>query len=164
MHGRAPIRQPAFSARYAACSIASGCMKLDTQGLQLVVEPDAPTTLDDLNLSPRGPVHPSPADWADFLLPDRFSDGKEDGRLLFDRARPDAHRYADHRKWMRSGCCFQGGTLKGVHGKLDYLRQLGVTTLWIGPIWKQRADLQTYHGYGIQNFLDVDPRFGTRPD
>ncbi|MBL8121090.1 MAG: alpha-amylase, partial [Anaerolineae bacterium] len=48
--------------------------------------------------------------------------------------------------------------------KLDYLKDLGVTTLWIGPIWKQRADLDTYHGYGIQNFLEIDPRFGTRQD
>jgi len=39
-----------------------------------------------------------------------------------------------------------------------------MSTLWIGPVWRQRADLETYHGYGIQNFLDVDPRFGTRQD
>lgn len=143
-------------------------MNRNTQGLQLVVEPNAPTTLDDLNLSPRGPVHPSPADWSDqvlyFLLPDRFSDGREHARPLFDRSNPDANRYRDHKQWMRSGCCFQGGTLKGVQSKLDYLRALGVTTLWVGPIWKQRKELQTYHGYGIQNFLDVDPRFGTRQD
>lgn len=50
----------------------------------------------------------------------------------------------------------------GIQSKLPYLARLGVTALWIGPVWKQRADLQTYHGYGIQDFLDVDPRFGTR--
>jgi glycosidase len=51
-----------------------------------------------------------------------------------------------------------------VRSKLDYLQGLGVTTLWINPPWRQRAELQTYHGYGIQNYLDIDPRFGTRQD
>ena len=41
---------------------------------------------------------------------------------------------------------------------------LGVTTLWIAPIFRQRVEIDTYHGYGIQNFLDIDPRFGTRDD
>jgi glycosidase len=65
---------------------------------------------------------------------------------------------------MASGKRFQGGTLKGIESKLDYLQTLGVTALWIGPIWRQRQDLETYHGYGIQNFLEIDPRFGTRQD
>ncbi len=65
---------------------------------------------------------------------------------------------------MAGGTRFQGGTIKGIQSKLDYLKGLGVTTLWVGPVWRQRADLQTYHGYGIQNFMDVDPRFGTRQD
>ena len=35
-----------------------------------------------------------------------------------------------------------------------------MTTLWINPPWRQRAELQTYHGYGIQNYLDIDPALG----
>ena len=35
-----------------------------------------------------------------------------------------------------------------------------MTTLWIGPVFKQRARLDTFHGYGVQDFLEVDPRFG----
>ncbi|MBX9670434.1 MAG: hypothetical protein K2X93_22730 [Candidatus Obscuribacterales bacterium] len=54
--------------------------------------------------------------------------------------------------------------IKGIASKLDYLQELGVSGLWINPPWKQRAELETYHGYGIQNFLDIDPRFGTRQD
>jgi glycosidase len=65
---------------------------------------------------------------------------------------------------MEAGKVFQGGTLKGIESKLDYLQGLGVTALWVGPVWRQRKDLETYHGYGIQNFLEVDPRFGTRQD
>ena len=132
------------------------------------IEPTAPTTLDNLNLTPRGPVHPSPEDWRDqtlyFLLPDRFSDGGEEKRPLFNPQNPTAHQHPDKAAWMAAAKVFQGGTLKGIQSKLDYLHTLGVTTLWIGPIWKQRTDMETYHGYAIQNFLDVDPRFGTRQD
>ena len=132
------------------------------------VEATSPTQLTQADLRPRGPVHPSPRDWRDqvlyFLLPDRFSDGGEDQRPMFDRSQPGQHRYQDLRDWMVSGRGFQGGNLRGIRGKLDYLQDLGVTTLWVGPVWKQRADLDTYHGYGIQNFLEVDPRFGSRQD
>ncbi|HEX8252154.1 MAG TPA: alpha-amylase family glycosyl hydrolase, partial [Thermoanaerobaculia bacterium] len=133
-----------------------------------LIEQDAPTRLADTNLDPRGRVEPSPADWRDqtfyFLLPDRFSDGRESTRPLFDRNDPQRFRTSDKRAWMHGGGVFQGGTLQGVRSKLPYLRDLGVTALWIGPVWRQRPDLETYHGYGIQNFLDVDRRFGTRQD
>jgi len=41
---------------------------------------------------------------------------------------------------------------------------LGVTALWVSPIFRQVAFEPSYHGYGIQNFLDVDPHFGTRAE
>ena len=59
---------------------------------------------------------------------------------------------------------FQGGTLAGVTSKLGYLHALGVTTVWLSPIFRQRGHLDTYHGYGVQDFLEVDPRFGSRDD
>jgi glycosidase len=98
------------------------------------------------------------------LLPDRFSDGREDERPMYDASQPDQYCAQDKAKWMAAGNRFTGGTLRGIRSKLDYLRELGITTLWVNPPWKQRADLETYHGYGIQNFLDIDPRFGTRQD
>jgi glycosidase len=98
------------------------------------------------------------------LLPDRFSDGREMQRPMFDRTHPEQFRASSKAAWMTAGNKFNGGTLRGIETKLDYLQNLGVTTLWINPPWKQRIDLQTYHGYGIQNFLDIDPRFGTRQD
>jgi len=45
---------------------------------------------------------------------------------------------------------------------LAYLAGLGVTTLWIGPVFRQRVVRDDYHGYAIQDFLDVEPRLGTR--
>lgn len=41
---------------------------------------------------------------------------------------------------------------------------MGITALWVGPIFKQVAWLETYHGYGVQDFLNIDPRFSTRED
>ncbi len=114
---------------------------------------------------------PSPASWQDqvfyFLLPDRFSNGQETNTNLLDRsnvaaARPSWFRF-DH--WAQSGGeRWQGGNLKGIESKLDYLSRLGVTVLWIAPVFKQRGHLDTYHGYGIQDFLEVGPHFGTRKD
>jgi glycosidase len=136
--------------------------------MPLAVELSAPSQLALADLKPRGRVYPSPNDWRDqvlyFFLPDRFSDGGEGQRPLFDRTRPGQFRAPDKGEWMAAGKRFQGGTLKGITSKLDYLQGLGVTALWIGPIWRQRPDLETYHGYGIQNFLEIDPRFGTRQD
>jgi glycosidase len=132
------------------------------------IEKQAPTRLADIDLTPRGRVFPSPISWRDQifyqLLPDRFSDGKEDTRPIFDPSNPHEYRAEDRGAWMAAGNRFTGGTLKGIQSKLDYLQDLGVTALWINPPWKQRIDLQTYHGYGIQNFLDIDPHFGTRQD
>jgi glycosidase len=44
------------------------------------------------------------------------------------------------------------------------LKRLGVTAVWVSPIFKQVSFKETYHGYGIQNFLEVDPHFGTKDD
>ena len=133
-----------------------------------LIEGKSPQKLSNLDLTPSGRVYKSPATWRDqilyFLLPDRFSDGEEGTRPKFERTRPTEFKTDNPAEWMEGGTKFQGGTIKGIKTKLDYLQNLGVTTLWIGPIWKQRTDLETYHGYGIQNFLEVDPRFGTRQD
>ena len=130
----------------------------------------------DVALPRRKPYHPSPADWRDevlyFLLVDRFSDGQESNRPVLDRknrgaARPQGRDGLSWRwdRWAESGAFrWQGGTLKGVKSKLGYLKRLGVSTIWLSPVFKQRGHLDTFHGYGIQHFLDVDPHFGTRKD
>jgi hypothetical protein len=122
---------------------------------------------------------PSPAAWEDqvlyFLLLDRFSDGNEKDGYRDDADRPvqdgstplyrpeDSGR-VDYDVWFRAGGGWQGGTLKGLKSKLGYLRRLGITALWVSPVFRQVAFEPSYHGYGIQNFLDVDPHFGTREE
>jgi glycosidase len=126
-----------------------------------------PTALGEIQLPETGRYFASPADWRDhvlyYVLPDRFSDGQESKRPLVDRAAARQSR-PDWAKWMSSGNQWQGGNLRGVRSKLEYLRHLGVTTIWLGPVLKQRVNAQTYHGFAVQDFLDVDPRYGTRAD
>jgi len=121
----------------------------------------------------------SPDCWADqilyFLMLDRFSDGNERGGYRNDQgqrvttgttplATSDDIGSVPYWQWLRESAGWQGGTLKGLRSKLGYLRRLGVTAVWISPVFKQVPFEATYHGYGIQNFLDVDPHFGTRED
>lgn len=127
--------------------------------------------------------HPSPGHWEDqvlyFLLLDRFSDGNEDqyrdngGKLVkggkTPPMSPEAHGNAvqtpsNAAAWRAAGENWVGGHLKGLSSKIGYLARLGVTCLWVSPVFKQMASKNTYHGYGIQDFLDVDPHFGTRED
>lgn len=137
---------------------------------------DRPESIkDDVLLPRRQQYYPSPVDWRDetlyFLLVDRFSDGLEKSRKLLDRkalgkARPDidGKPWSWH-LWAESGSSrWQGGTLKGVASKLGYLKGLGVTAVWISPVFTQRRHEDSYHGYGVQDFLEVDPRLGSRKD
>jgi glycosidase len=53
-----------------------------------------------------------------------------------------------------------GGDLKGVDQQLDYLRALGVNTVYFNPIF----DSGSNHGYDTQDYRNVDPYFGTQKD
>lgn len=126
---------------------------------------------------------PSPVAWEDevlyFLMLDRFSDGREnlfidnDEHLVTTGSTPPfqspdrgnaTRTAAERQKWFDAGGGFVGGTLRGLETKIGYLSRLGITAIWISPVFRQVASQDTYHGYGIQNFLDIDPRFGTRDD
>lgn len=130
-----------------------------------------PDEIRTVALPRREAYHPSPEDWRDevfyFLLPDRFSNGQEKPENLLNPSQAAQARNLGFRfdKWAQSGGeRWQGGTLKGIASKLDYLQGLGVSVIWVGPVFKQRTHLDTYHGYGIQDFLEVDPHLGTRKD
>lgn len=138
---------------------------------QTILSGARPGSIRPVSLPRRVSYYPSPADWRNeiiyFFLPDRFSDGGEAGRAVFDAENPEANRPAGFRwdEWAASGGGrYQGGTIAGAATKLDYIRDLGATTLWVGPVFKQRTHWDSYHGYAIQDFLEVDPRLGTRQD
>jgi len=86
--------------------------------------------------------------------------------LLVDRFHDDAPRQPTAGPARSQGIVtpdtFYGGTLKGVEQHLDYIGGLGCTALWLSPIFENNPD--AYHGYNINNYLDVDPHFGTKQD
>jgi glycosidase len=127
---------------------------------------------------------PSPHAWEDqvlyFLLLDRFSDNREQGYKGND-GKPVPGGYtppynpvidnenavttpSDAASWRDAGGGWCGGNLQGLTSKIGYLKRMGVTALWLSPIFKQVSFQPTYHGYGIQDFLSVDPHFGTTED
>jgi neopullulanase len=54
-----------------------------------------------------------------------------------------------------------GGDLQGVINHLDYLQELGITTLWLNPDLENNQDFESYHGYAVTDHYRVDRRFGT---
>ena len=58
---------------------------------------------------------------------------------------------------------YHGGDLRGIREHLPYLKELGVTALWLTPVVKNGA-AQDYHGYGAVDLYAVDPHLGTIQD
>lgn len=85
-----------------------------------------------------------------FLLVDRFANGNPANDGAIDLADPQA---------------FHGGDLAGVTAKLDYLHEIGIDTLWLGPITQMRTEKffqwGAYHGYWLDDPMALEPRFGT---
>ncbi len=151
------------------------------------LETSAERSLDliDLNtLTHARSYFPSPPSWDDevlyFLFVDRFSDGKEFGGFGDSNNTPvtgpagerttalfnletDA-RNAEREFWFAAGKSWCGGNLAGIRDKLGYLKRLGITAIWLSPVFQQVLESNDYHGYGIQNFLEVDPHFGRREE
>ena len=103
-----------------------------------------------------------------FLMPDRFYDGNQ-ANNSGGNARGPAKSGFD----PTGAYSFHGGDLKGIQDKLGYLAHLGITSIWMTPIFRNRA-VQSfeegkpprtgYHGYWILDFTEVDPHFGTKED
>jgi pullulanase-type alpha-1,6-glucosidase len=101
-----------------------------------------------------------------FVMPDRFANGDRSN----DRGGLTGSRLATGYDPTDKGF-YQGGDLKGLTRKLDYIKGLGTTAIWMAPIFKNQPVQGTgsdasagYHGYWITDFTQVDPHFGTNDD
>ncbi|MFE1433847.1 pullulanase-type alpha-1,6-glucosidase [Streptomyces griseoaurantiacus] len=101
-----------------------------------------------------------------FVMPDRFANGD----TANDRGGLTGSRLATGYDPTDKGF-YQGGDLKGLTERLDYIKGLGTTALWLAPIFENRPVQGTgkdasagYHGYWITDFTTVDPHFGTNKD
>ncbi len=59
---------------------------------------------------------------------------------------------------------WHGGDFRGIRQHLDYLKQLGITTLWITPVPSNGNMPESYHGYAAVDLYAVDSHFGTLDD
>ena len=107
-------------------------------------------------------LHRASPDWRDqvlyFVLTDRFADGdptnNDQGAGVFDPR--------DHRR-------YSGGDLRGLTARLDYIRGMGATGVWITPPvanqwWDPLTGYGGYHGYWARHFKQVDEHLGTLGD
>lgn len=90
-----------------------------------------------------------------FIIVDRFNDGDPENNAgptpeLFDSTR---------QKWGK----YWGGDLQGMIDKLDYLKGMGITAIWVSPLFEQVEALQfenaAMHGYWTKDFKRINPRF-----
>ena len=112
--------------------------------------------------APRARQHVASPDWRDqviyFAMIDRFDDGD-----------PRNNDQGQHEFDPRSNAHYSGGDLRGLTKRLDYLRALGASALWITPPvahrwWDTQANYGGYHGYWGEHFQRVDAHFGTLRD
>ncbi|GAA0905150.1 pullulanase-type alpha-1,6-glucosidase [Streptomyces thermoalcalitolerans] len=101
-----------------------------------------------------------------FVLPDRFANGDPSN----DRGRLTGSRLVTGYDPTDKGF-YQGGDLKGLINRLDYIKGLGTTAIWLAPVFKNQPVQGTgkdasagYHGYWVTDFTRVDPHFGTNED
>ncbi|MDJ0737912.1 MAG: alpha-amylase family glycosyl hydrolase [Nostocaceae cyanobacterium] len=90
-----------------------------------------------------------------FIIVDRFYDGDS-----ANNEGPNPELYDPTRqKWGK----YWGGDLQGIIDKLDYLKSMGITAIWISPLFEQVESLQfdnaAMHGYWTKDFKRINPRF-----
>ena len=100
-----------------------------------------------------------------FVMADRFANGDTDndrGGISGDRLQ---HGFdPTHRGF------YQGGDLKGLLDRIDYIQGLGTTSIWLTPSFKNKAvQLEDgpsagYHGYWVTDFTQIDPHLGTNDE
>ena len=95
------------------------------------------------------------ADVIYLLMPDRFANGDTTNDNCpgyiekVERSNPDGRH---------------GGDIKGISNHINYIRDLGATTIWINPLLENNMVKYSYHGYSITDYYKIDPRFGTNND
>lgn len=98
-----------------------------------------------------------------FAVTDRFFDG--------DAENNNAYGVGDYNIGEKGGSSYHGGDFAGLNQKLDYLKDLGVNTIWITPIveniTEDQHDNETdtatygYHGYWASDFTKLNKHLGT---
>jgi pullulanase-type alpha-1,6-glucosidase len=113
-----------------------------------------------------------------FTMPDRFANGNDSnncGDYAGTCVENDTESNVLTHGYLPSDRgYYHGGDLAGLLSKLDYLENMGVTAIWVGPIFKNKpvqpdssnlyGHSSAYHGYWILDFEQVDPHLGTNAE
>lgn len=94
-----------------------------------------------------------PSDYIYLIMPDRFANGDPSNDIVPTMQQKGIYR---DRIFFR-----HGGDIQGVIDKLDYLQEMGITTLWLNPVQENDEPYESYHGYAVTESYKIDARFGT---
>jgi len=92
------------------------------------------------------------ADLIYLIMPDRFSNGDPTNDKVAGMRDQSLNRDTVFNR--------HGGDLQGVQNKLDYIKSLGVTTIWLNPVIENDMPNRTEHGYAFTDHYKIDPRLG----
>jgi glycosidase len=111
----------------------------------------------DAPLDPKGRFQGfSPDDVIYLIMPDRFANGDPANDSPSGLGRPADRTVVG---------ATHGGDLRSIRDHLAYLKDLGVTGVWMTPIYRNSLPgVSSYHGYSSVDFYAVEPRFGTMQD
>lgn len=89
------------------------------------------------------------------LTPDRFANGdpSNDNIVGYPDGLNRAKDYGRH-----------GGDITGIRKNLNYISDMGFTTIWPMPLEENKMEEASYHGYAITDFYKIDPRYGSNED
>ena len=139
--------------------LATGRTSLTPLDLQTEAEQDA---------TPVAPVRqPGSGEQFYFVMTDRFANGDASN----DRGGVTGDRLTTGFDPTDKGF-YQGGDLAGLRGKLDYIKGLGTTAIWLTPSFTNKYvqgagtdDVSAgYHGYWVTDFTSIDPHYGSKAE
>ncbi|TLX75344.1 alpha-amlyase [Labilibacter sediminis] len=96
-----------------------------------------------------------PGDAMYLIMPDRFANGNpenDDMPGMLEKADRKAP-YGRH-----------GGDLKGIHDHLNFIEEMGYSSIWLNPVMENNQPQSSYHGYAITDFYKIDTRLGTNEE
>lgn len=117
---------------------------------ELLPHPSPQSTVGSRQSGPQYSLNSS--DLIYLIMPDRFANGDPSND-----SNPDLRQVGTNRQKMYFR---HGGDLQGVMNHLDYLDELGVTALWLNPVMENDQPYESYHGYAVTDFYNIDRRFG----
>jgi alpha-glucosidase len=99
------------------------------------------------------------------IFPDRFADGDSsnnvrDGEYLYEGKPVVAKAWGELPTRAQGAREFYGGDLQGIRQRLSYLQELGITTLYLNPVFASPSS----HKYDTTDYYRVDPHFGTNEE